>query len=110
MLNNLVIIGKVTNLPWKLEINDVWSTFEIQLERPYKDRFGKHVVDNFQIKIWKEIIKPFLNLLKVNHLVIIRGRLEVNTIEVDKTRKERKLEIIADYLIPLFNSLKEKEI
>jgi single-stranded DNA-binding protein len=97
MLNNLILIGKIVNLPKKLKTDEIWCTFEIQLERPYKNRFGKFITDNFQIKIWKEIIKPFLKSLKVNDLLVVRGRLEIN-------EDNKKLEIIADYLTPLLSN------
>lgn len=71
MINNITIIGI-------LKGKSEGSNFRLlEVERDYKDSFGKFNTDSFKVMYWNKNEKNPLFSYKENSLIAIKGRLEV---------------------------------
>lgn len=76
MLNEIVLVGKITKLNIYVENGEKIVDLTISIPRNYKNKNGLYDCDLFSIKFVKSIAINAAEFCKINDLIGIRGRLE----------------------------------
>lgn len=76
MLNEIVLVGKITKLNIYVENGEKIVDLTISTPRNYKNKNGLYDCDLFSIKFVKSIAINTAEFCKINDLIGIRGRLE----------------------------------
>lgn len=102
MLNQLVIVGRLTSDP---EINEVENsrkvtTIIVAVPRSYKNAEGVYETDFIKCTLWNGIAETAAEYCKKGDLVGIKGRLQCT---------DSKLEVIAEKVSFLSSSKKDDE-
>ena len=102
MLNQLVIVGRLTSDP---EINEVENsrnvtTITVAVPRSYKNGNGEYETDFIKCTLWNGIAEAAAEYCKKGDLVGIKGRLQCT---------DSKLEVIAEKVSFLSSSKKDDE-
>lgn len=109
MLNQLVLVGRLTN---DIEVKEVEnkkvSTIVLAIPRPFKNQEGVYETDFIACTIWNSIAENTAEYCKKGDLVGVKGRIQTNEIEKEDGTKEYKLEIVAEK-ITFLNQRKEEE-
>lgn len=94
MLNQVVLVGRITDIP--KEKNKII----IAVQRPYKNNDGVYEVDFISIQLFDSINDNSKLYLTIGDLVGVKGRLQT---------KENELLIVADKLTYLSHTEQRKE-
>lgn len=76
MLNEIVLVGKITKLDFHIENKEKIVDLTISTLRNYKNKNGLYDCDLFPIRLVKSIAINTAEFCKINDLIGIRGRLE----------------------------------
>jgi len=85
MLNNVVLIGKIVELPIteKNEKGAKSTKIILEVERPFRESDGEYLTDKFLVKLWKGIAEQIDDLCAIGSIIGLKGRLESNVTFVD---------------------------
>lgn len=110
MLNNLVLIGRLTDNPFLTETEEgkKLSIINIAVSRSFKNINGEYETDFFDIVLWHGIAQNVCEYLHKGDLIGIKGRLESVTKEDKKGKITRNTRIIAER-VTFLSSKKEGE-
>ncbi|MEF9920526.1 MAG: single-stranded DNA-binding protein [Erysipelotrichaceae bacterium] len=80
MLNQIVLVGKVVELP---EIKETTNGNKIGnigllLNRPFKNSNGIYDTDYVSITLWKGIAETVSEVCRINDIIAIKGRLQTS--------------------------------
>ncbi|MEF9961418.1 MAG: single-stranded DNA-binding protein [Erysipelotrichaceae bacterium] len=80
MLNQIVIVGKVVDLPEiKKTVNGTKiGNVGILLNRPFKNSEGYYDTDYLSITLWKGIAETVSEVCRVNDVLAIKGRIQTS--------------------------------
>lgn len=97
MLNNVVIVGKIYQIPVK---NKTIYNNEliVEVERSYLNVDGFYDVDYFECVLWDGISKNLIDYCKVGDIVTIKGRLQSDHIKEDEL-KIKAMIIVAERVV-----------
>jgi len=106
MLNNVVLIGKVIELPVcvKDESGAKKTTLILEIERPFKDSDGLYHTDCFRVQLWKGIADQIVEFCTIGSLIALKGRLEAFVSNCDMC-DGREYEVIAEKVTFLSNRI-----
>ncbi len=98
MLNNVVLIGRLTKDPeLRYTPNGVAvATFTLAVDRPYSNQKGEKEADFIPIVTWRQLAELSANYLKKGKLAAVEGRLQIRNYENDEGKKIYITEVIAD--------------
>lgn len=100
MLNNIVLVGRLTSDP---EINKVdgkkVSVITLAVQRNFKNENGEYENDFIPVKLWNGIAENTLEYVHKGDVIGIKGRLQMSN----------KLEIIAEKVTFLSSNNKQEE-
>ena len=101
MLNQTVLVGKLTKTPEIMENQDgsKFTIITLAVSRSYKNMNGEYETDFIPITLWQGIAEQTTNYCKKGDLVGVRGRLQV---------REGKVEVVAEK-VTFLSSRKENE-
>ena len=85
MLNQLVLAGRIVNIPTEKE--EKGTKITISVSRNYKNIEGIYETDNIDIMLYEQMVSNVLEYCKQGDLIGVRGRVET---------KDNNLIIIAD--------------
>ena len=88
MLNNLVLVGRVSNEP-KIKIFDDGTkvcNFDLAVDRPFKNQEGVRETDFFSISVWQGYADAVFQYCGVGSIIGIKGRLVTHMQEIGDVR------------------------
>ncbi len=99
MLNQVVLIGRLTRDP-ELRYtpgNGVpVATFDIAVDRPFKNQQGEREADFIPIVTWRKLAETCANYMRKGKLVAVTGRLQIRSYEDKEGIRRKVAEIVAD--------------
>lgn len=100
MLNQLVIVGRLTQNPEikELENGKKVSTITIAVPRSYKNADGMYNTDFIQCTLWNGIAENTAEYCKKGDIVGVKGRIQTGSYETESGEKY-KIEVIAEKVI-----------
>jgi len=110
MLNNCVIIGRLTRDPeLRYTAGDAIpvATFSLAVERSYKNKAGEKEVDFINIVAWNKLAEHVTNYLTKGSMCAVVGRLQIRSYEDREGVKRKVAEIVAENV--RFLSINRKE-
>lgn len=83
MINNVVLTGKVVELPKVRETATGIKYANILLEvmRPFRNSNGVYESDRMSVTLWKGIAETAIDVCKVGDLLGIKGRIQTYSVE-----------------------------
>ena len=78
MLNQIVLVGRVTKTPEMMENQDgsKFATLDLAIPRTFKNENGEYDVDHISCTLNKMIAENTCNYVKKGDLVGVKGRLQ----------------------------------
>lgn len=80
MLNNVVFVGKLAEIPTKkITVNgNEFLEVTINVRRPFKNAMGEYDSDKIKAHYWSKELMDFIASLPVGTIVAVKGRLQSN--------------------------------
>lgn len=110
MLNTWTGIGRLTKAPEcrYTQAGKAVTSFDIAVDREYKDANGNKETDFFSIITWGKLAEVVANHLDKGRLVAVTGRLQARTYETQDGQKRKVYEIVADKVVFLDRAKEQK--
>ena len=84
MLNNVILVGRITRDPEKKVVKDTCVVdFSIAVNKKYKPKDGGADADFFRVKVWGKAGEYVHEYIGKGRLISLQGRLDTNTYEKD---------------------------
>lgn len=98
MLNQIVLVGKVVELPTLRETSSGSKVANLLLEvdRTFKNAQGEYEKDLIVCTMWRGVAESALNMCEVGTLVGVKGRVQANMILTKENKPFYSCEIIAE--------------
>ena len=98
MLNNITLIGRLTDCP---ELRYTSSgvavvNFSLAVERSFTNKQGEREVDFIDIVVWRKQAESCANHLGKGRLVAVEGRLQIRSYETNEGQKRKVAEVVAN--------------
>ncbi len=109
MLNQVVLVGRLTRNPEVKELDDGkrLSGMTLAIPRSFKNAEGEYETDFIEVKLWNQIAENTAAYCKKGDIVGVKGRLQSRVVEKED-EKEYLTEIIAEK-VTFLSSRSEKE-
>ena len=80
MLNNIILVGRLTSKPNMIETldNDKYCEITLAVQRNFKDSNNNYIVDFIPCVLWNSIATNSLKHLKEHDIIGVKGRLQSN--------------------------------
>jgi single-strand DNA-binding protein len=87
--NNVTLIGRAVKAPELKDVRNANSRagFVLAVDRPYKDAEGKRPTDFLHIVAWGKLAEICGEYIKKGSLVLVGGRIQARSYELDKETK-----------------------
>ena len=110
MLNNVVLVGRLTADPELKEIGKEGKVvnFSLAVQRGYKNADGEYDTDFIQCNVWNQVAENLKEYVKKGDLIGVKGTLQSSSYEDKDGNKRYKLEVRAEK-ITFLSSKKEVE-
>lgn len=111
MLNQIILVGRLTGDPTKKELENGKSVCNITLavNRSYKNADGVYETDFIDCVLWNGIAQNTSEYCHKGDIIGVKGRIQTREIEKEDGTKEKKMEIIAEK-VTFLTSKKEEEL
>lgn len=111
MLNQLILIGRVTHDPEPLILEDGKKLlkFNLAVQRPFKNYHGEYDTDFINITAWEGLANIIQSYIKKGVMVAVKGRVQTYKYEVLENKSINMLEVIAERVTYLAASKKQLE-
>ena len=112
MLNQIVLVGRLVKKPEVSELEDGRKQAHITLAVPrsFKNAEGIYDTDFIDCVLWNSVAENTAEYCKKGDIVGVRGRVQVRTIEDEKTHdKANKMEVVCEK-ITFLSSKREAEV
>jgi len=98
MLNQVVLVGRVSSLPILKDTSTGVKLAEmvVEVDRNFKNTQGELEVDLIQCTLWRGLAETAVEQCAVGTLVGIKGRLQANSFETKESNLFRYCEVIAE--------------
>jgi single stranded DNA-binding protein (ssb) len=98
MLNNVILIGKITDTPILMETRTgkKFTTVTIAVERTFKNIHGIVETDFVSCKLWSEIAKNAVDFCEIGDLISVKGRLQTRGFDTKENIKVYTTEVIVE--------------
>lgn len=105
MLNQLVVVGRLTSDPVSMTINGrKTGTITLASQRSYKNVDGVYETDFLEFMLWNGIIETVQNYCKKGDVVGVKGRVE----SVINSDNERIMRLVAEKVTFLSSTAKKE--
>ena len=110
MLNNVVLVGRLTADPELKEIGKEGKVvnFSLAVQRGYKNADGEYDTDFIQCNVWNQVAENMKEYVKKGDLIGVKGTLQSSSYEDKEGNKRYKTEVRAEK-ITFLSSKKEVE-
>ncbi|PIA83687.1 single-stranded DNA-binding protein [Streptococcus parauberis] len=107
MLNNVVLIGRLTKDPeLRYTPNNVAvATFNLAVNRRFKNNEGVHEADFISCVMWNKSAENLSNWIKKGNLIAITGRIQTRNYENQNGQRVYVTEVVAES----FQSLEKRD-
>ena len=98
MINNVVLIGRLTRAP-ELRYtpsNVAVATFSLAVNRNFKNQAGDYEADFISCIMWRQQAENFANWLKKGALVGITGRIQTRSYDNQQGQRVYVTEVVAE--------------
>ncbi|MGT2866640.1 single-stranded DNA-binding protein [Streptococcus fryi] len=98
MINNVVLVGRMTSdadLKYTAS-NTATATFNLAVNRPFKNHNGEREVDFIRCVIWRQAAENLANWAKKGSLIGITGRIQTRNYDNQQGQRVYVTEVIAD--------------
>lgn len=98
MINNVVLVGRITKDP-ELKYtpaNQAVATFILAVNRTFKNANGEREADFINIVIWRQAAENLANWVKKGQLIGITGRIQTRNYENGQGQRVYVTEVVAD--------------
>lgn len=98
MLNNIILIGRLTHDPeLRYTANGTAvANFSLAVERPFTNRDGERDVDFIRVTSWRKQAEAVANNLGKGRMVAVDGRLQIDTYEDNQGQKRKAAVVMAE--------------
>lgn len=86
MLNQVILVGRLTKDPTHIEPNRNVSTITLAIPRSYKNTEGEYETDFIDCELWNAIAENTCEYCKKGDLIGVKGRLESYIVEQNDNR------------------------
>lgn len=109
MLNQIILVGRLTEDPTTKELENEKSVCNITLavKRSYKNLYGEYETDFIDCVLWNGIAENTAEYCHKGDIIGVKGRIQTREIEKEDGSKEKKMEIIAEKVTFLSNKKEE---
>lgn len=109
MLNQVVLVGRLTRNPEVKELEDgkKLAGMTLAIPRSFKNAEGEYETDFIETKLWNVIAENTAEYCKKGDIVGVKGRIQSRIIEKED-KKEYAIEIVAEK-VTFLSSRSEKE-
>lgn len=100
MLNNIVIVGKISELPQIRETvmgNKVCS-LQVEVQRSFPNSDGVYESDIVPITLWKGMAEEALEYANIGSIIGIKGRLQSHEAKSKAGNEFRALNVVAEHI------------
>ncbi len=100
MLNNVVLMGRLTDTPeLRKTTNDTSTTrFTIAVDRDFKDRDGNRATDFIDCVAWRQSADFVTSWFKKGQMIAVTGSIQVRNYDDKQGNKRKAVEVIADHI------------
>lgn len=111
MLNQIVLVGRLTKDPEVKNVDDTKSVSNITLAVPrnFKNADGEYETDFIDITLWNGVANNTAEYCKKGDIVGVKGRMQTSSYEKDDGTKVSKLDVIAEKVTFLSQAKSEPE-
>jgi len=98
MLNNVVLIGRLTKDP-ELRYTPTGvavATFTLAVDRSFTNQQGEREADFIPIVVWRKLAETCANHIGKGRLVAVQGRIQVRTYDANDGQRRWVTEIVAE--------------
>ncbi|NMA05131.1 MAG: single-stranded DNA-binding protein [Acholeplasmataceae bacterium] len=97
MLNNVMLIGRLTHDPQLKILEDGKKVLDIQMavQRSFKNMDGIYETDFITVTLWQGLAENLNEYCEKGSLIVLRGRLQVRHVKYDD-KDYRTLEVIGE--------------
>lgn len=98
MLNQIVLVGRVKELPTIQESanGNKFANLLLELDRPFKNSNGVYEQDYITIILWKGIAETVSDICQINDIIGVKGRIQSYSYEGKDGQTYRSYDIIAE--------------
>lgn len=109
MLNNVVLVGRITADPELKEVGKEGHVvnFTIAVGRPYKNENGEYETDFIQCNVWNQVAVNMSEYCHKGDLVGVKGVLQSSSFEDKEGNKRYKTDVRVDKLTYLSSKKEE---
>ena len=111
MLNQIVIVGRLTSNPEvvKFEEGKEKSQITLAVPRSYKNVDGEYDTDFVDCVLWGPVATNTAEYCKKGDIVGVKGRIQTNNYETETGEKRKSTQIVAEK-VTFLSSKKEDDI
>jgi len=112
MLNQLILIGRLTHDPETKKLDDGRKVSEVVLavQRSYKNMDGNYDTDFIKISLWEGLATAVENYCKKGVMIAVKARVQTYKLELDNEKKINMLEVIGERVTFLSSSGKHENV
>ena len=112
MLNQIVIVGRLTSNPEVVKSEDGKERSQITLAVPrsYKNADGEYETDFVDCVLWGGVATNTSEYCKKGDIVGVKGRIQTNNYETDDGEKRKSTQIVAEKVTFLSSKSKDDDI
>lgn len=109
MLNQLVLVGRITHEPESKILDDGRKVMKFQLavQRSFKNMEGDYDTDFIQITAWEGLASIVESYITKGVMLAVKGRIQAWKYELGEDRSLNMLEVIAERVTYLSGGKKE---
>lgn len=109
MLNQLVLVGRITHDPEPLILNDGKKVLKFQLavQRSFKNYEGTYDTDFIGITCWEGLATIVESYIEKGNMIAVKGRIQSWKYELENDKTLNMLDVVAEK-ITFLSSSKEK--
>lgn len=98
MLNQMVLVGKVIELPQLKETANGTkiATLVMEVDRNFRNSNGEYEKDHFAITLWRGIAEQVCTITTLGAIIAVKGRMQAKNYEPKENQLYYNLELIAE--------------
>jgi single-strand DNA-binding protein len=98
MLNQIVLVGKVVELPTLRETSsgNKVANLLLEVDRNFRNTSGEYDKDLIMCTLWRGVAETASSVCEIGSLVGVKGRLQANSFETKDNRPFYYCEVIAE--------------
>jgi len=112
MLNNVILVGRLTDNPEILEIENSKkvTTVVLAVNRNFKNSEGIYETDFIRCILWNSIASSTTEYCRVGDVIGVKGRLQTSKYEDDTGKMRYVTDVVAERVTFLSTNKKHEEV